>query len=170
MRFAAVTLLSTILALNAGCRQEVPASPPPAPRAGLPEGDPVAGKAVFMEMRCWSCHEIPGGDMPKPVASPPVPVYLVLPVEPAFTPVLEDIRAGATVLDLGCGTGRLANELARWGHAVHGVDESAAMLTHVHPDVRTVQTRIQDLDLGRRFDVVVLASQLVNVADGRIRQ
>jgi 2-polyprenyl-3-methyl-5-hydroxy-6-metoxy-1,4-benzoquinol methylase len=99
----------------------------------------------------------------------PVPVYLALPVEPAFTPVLEDIRAGATVLDLGCGTGRLANELARRGHEVYGVDESAAMLAHVRDDVTRVQARIQELDLGRWFDAVVLASQLINVADAQVR-
>jgi mono/diheme cytochrome c family protein len=42
----------------------------------LPEGDPQAGKVAFQDLRCWACHEIYGGDMPKPVAQPPMPVYL----------------------------------------------------------------------------------------------
>ncbi len=36
--------------------------------------------------------------------------------------------AARTVIDIGCGTGLLACELARRGHAVTGVDPSAAML------------------------------------------
>lgn len=100
----------------------------------------------------------------------PVAVYLALPVEPEFTPVLHDLAAPATVLDLGCGVGRLANELARRGHAVTGVDESAAMLRHLHAGVDAVESRIERLNLGQRFDVVVLASNMVNVADHSLRR
>lgn len=38
--------------------------------------------------------------------------------------------AGGPILDVGCGTGRVAIELARDGHAVLGVDLSAAMLAN----------------------------------------
>src|SRR5215475_3395300 len=34
------------------------------------------------------------------------------------------------VLDLGCGTGRHALELARLGFAVHGIDASPRMIAH----------------------------------------
>jgi SAM-dependent methyltransferase len=95
----------------------------------------------------------------------PVAVYLALPVEPAFTPVLEWLRSEQRVLDLGCGVGRLANELVRRGFEVVAVDESPEMLVHVDPRVRTVEARIEDLDLRQVFDVVVLASHFVNVAD-----
>jgi SAM-dependent methyltransferase len=37
-------------------------------------------------------------------------------------------RVGGTVLDVGCGTGRVANALARRGFSVIGVDPSPAML------------------------------------------
>ena len=37
-------------------------------------------------------------------------------------------RTGGLLLDLGCGTGRVAIALAEAGHEVHGVDTSAAML------------------------------------------
>lgn len=95
----------------------------------------------------------------------PIAVYLALPVEPAFTPVLERIGSGQRVLDLGCGVGRLANVLVDHGCDVVGVDESAEMLGHVDRRVRTVEARIEDLDLGVTFDAVVLASHFVNVAD-----
>lgn len=39
-----------------------------------------------------------------------------------------DIRPGASILDVGCGTGRHAVELARRGYMVTGVDISAQML------------------------------------------
>lgn len=42
----------------------------------LPEGDPVKGRAVFVELRCHSCHEVTGLDLPKPVAEPAIPVKL----------------------------------------------------------------------------------------------
>ncbi|GGI03962.1 class I SAM-dependent methyltransferase [Egicoccus halophilus] len=95
----------------------------------------------------------------------PVPIYLAIPAERDFAPVLDDLYPGASVLDLGCGVGRLANELARRGHEVVGVDESAEMLAHLAPGVEGVQARIEQLDLGRRFSAVVLASHLVNTAD-----
>lgn len=41
----------------------------------------------------------------------PVAVYLALPPEPEFSPVLDAIPQEACVLDLGCGVGRLANVL-----------------------------------------------------------
>lgn len=95
----------------------------------------------------------------------PVAVYLAVPGDGLVALVDSVIRPGSRVLDLGCGVGRLANGLAARGHTVTGVDESPAMLAHLDPRVRAVHARIQDLHLGERFDVVVLASHLVNTAD-----
>ena len=71
---------------------------------------------------------------------------------------------GASVLELGCGTGRIADPLARLGHRVVGVDASAAMLSHLR-HAPAVHASIEDLDLADRFDAVVLASNLVNTHD-----
>lgn len=46
----------------------------------------------------------------------------------AFWLSLADDRPGAPVVDVGCGTGVLAVELARRGHAVTGVDPAPGML------------------------------------------
>lgn len=100
----------------------------------------------------------------------PVAAYLAIPAERDFAPVLDDLWEGASVLDLGCAVGRLANELARRGHEVVGVDESPAMLAHLDPDVEAVEARIEELDLDRTFGAVVLASHFVNTADVEERQ
>lgn len=69
---------------------------------------------------------------------------------------------GATILELGCGTGRVTHPLVALGHAVTAVDESPEMLEHVR-GAETVRARIEDLDLGgRTFGAVVLGSHLVN--------
>jgi SAM-dependent methyltransferase len=99
----------------------------------------------------------------------PVPVYAALPAQPEFTPVLQFVVPPASVLDLGCGVGRLSNELALGGLDVTGVDESQDMLDRLRPEVHAVRADIKGLGLGRRFDYVVLASHLVNVADEETR-
>ncbi len=70
---------------------------------------------------------------------------------------------GARVLDAGCGTGRVAVELARRGHAVVGVDNDPSMLAvaRQHPGPRWVEADLAALDLPERFDVVVAAGNVV---------
>jgi SAM-dependent methyltransferase len=87
--------------------------------------------------------------------------------EPAI--VHGAVGAGASILDLGCGAGRITRPLAALGHEVVAVDESPDMLAHVR-GAQTVCARIEDLDLGRRFDAVLLASHLINVADEPARR
>lgn len=95
----------------------------------------------------------------------PVAVYLALPASPDFDPVVAALPGNGSVLDLGCGTGRLSNLLAELGYEVVAVDESPAMLAHVTDSVERVRGRIEGLDLGRCFDVVVLAGSLINTAE-----
>ena len=63
------------------------------------------------------------------------------------------------VLDLGCGTGRLALELAARGYAVTGVDRSPAMLKRArlnaderHLKLDLFQTPLDELAIDGRFD------------------
>lgn len=74
------------------------------------------------------------------------------------------ISDGSTILDLGCGTGRISEPLIDLGHEVTGVDSSEAMLAHL-ARTRPVHSSIESLDLRERFDVVLLASTLINTAD-----
>ncbi|MCR6487106.1 class I SAM-dependent methyltransferase [Amycolatopsis sp. OK19-0408] len=89
-----------------------------------------------------------------------VEVYLLLP--PAGEPeiVHRAVPPGASILELGCGTGRVTHPLVELGHEVVAVDDSPAMLRHVRAE--TVCARIADLRLGRTFDAVLLGSHLIN--------
>lgn len=71
--------------------------------------------------------------------------------------------APRSVLDAGCGTGRVAVELARHGIEVVGVDVDASMIAEARrraPDLAWVEADLASLQLGRTFDVVVLAGNV----------
>jgi SAM-dependent methyltransferase len=74
------------------------------------------------------------------------------------------MRTGpASVLDAGCGTGRVAIELRRRGVDVVGVDIDSSMLTTARangPDIEWHEHDLATLDLGRVFDVVVMAGNV----------
>ena len=78
------------------------------------------------------------------------------------------VPADASVLELGAGAGRVTNRLLALGHPVVAVDESAEMLARIR-GADIVRARIEGLDLHRRFDVVLLASFLVNTDDRDVR-
>ena len=68
-----------------------------------------------------------------------------------------------SVLDAGCGTGRVARELARRGIDVAGVDVDASMVAtarELAPDLDWYLGDVAVLDLGRTFDVVVMAGNV----------
>ncbi len=93
-----------------------------------------------------------------------VDLYASLPPGDRVELIHARIPEKATVLDLGCGTGALAEPLSALGHPVTGVDNSPEMLAHLH-QAEGVLADIASLDLARRFDVVILASNLVNQPD-----
>jgi SAM-dependent methyltransferase len=69
----------------------------------------------------------------------------------------------ASVLDAGCGTGRVAIELARRGIEVVGVDADASMIETARsraPSITWAQADVAEVDLGRTFDVVVMAGNV----------
>jgi SAM-dependent methyltransferase len=90
----------------------------------------------------------------------PVEVYELLPAHGEGELIAAALPAGASILELGCGTGRMTRQLVERGFGVTAVDESAEMLARVRA-VETVEAQIEGLDLGRRFDAVLLASNLV---------
>jgi SAM-dependent methyltransferase len=69
-----------------------------------------------------------------------------------------------SVLDAGCGTGRVGRELARRGIDVVGVDIDPEMLRtaeHKGEGAEWVLADLAAVDLGRRFDAVVMAGNVM---------
>ena len=77
---------------------------------------------------------------------------------------------GSTVLDAGCGTGRVAIELAARGFAVVGLDADPAMLAAARskaPDLRWIEADLVDTGahLGEAFDLVALPGNVMIFLD-----
>ncbi|MCC7493624.1 MAG: methyltransferase domain-containing protein [Fimbriimonadaceae bacterium] len=75
---------------------------------------------------------------------------------------LEHLPAGAAVLDLGCGTGRLTARMLREGYRLTGLDNSPAMLALARQrlgsaadQVDWVESDFRQLDLPQRYDLAV---------------
>lgn len=70
----------------------------------------------------------------------------------------------SSVLDAGCGTGRVAIELAARGVEVVGTDLDGSMLATAQekaPELTWVQSDLAVLDLGRTFETVVMAGNII---------
>ncbi|MGW1002923.1 class I SAM-dependent methyltransferase [Streptomyces sp. NPDC002520] len=98
-----------------------------------------------------------------------VELYARLPVREEPDVIAAAVPAGAHILELGSGVGRVTHPLLERGFTVTAVDESAEMLGRVR-GARTICSPIEDLDLGERFDVVMLASFLVHNGDVEVRR
>jgi SAM-dependent methyltransferase len=69
-----------------------------------------------------------------------------------------------SVLDAGCGTGRVAIELARRGLDVVGVDADPAMLATARrnaPGLPWIESDLTTVDVGRVFDLALLAGNVM---------
>jgi SAM-dependent methyltransferase len=69
-----------------------------------------------------------------------------------------------TVLDAGCGTGRVAIELARRGCKIVGLDIDPEMLSRAREKAPELDWRLGDLadaELGQQFDLVVMAGNVM---------
>ncbi|MEA2644692.1 MAG: hypothetical protein QOG08_1718 [Chloroflexota bacterium] len=78
-----------------------------------------------------------------------------------------------SVLDAGCGTGRVGRELHRRGVEVVGVDLDAEMLQTARarcPTVEWLEGDISSIQLGRKFDVVLMAGNVINFVSPDLRR
>lgn len=98
-----------------------------------------------------------------------VELYARLPVGDEPDIIERAVPAGARILELGCGAGRVTHSLLRRGFTVTAVDESPQMLERVR-GARTICSPIESLELDERFDVVLLASYLVHAGDPQVRR
>ena len=83
---------------------------------------------------------------------------------------LADVAGGA-ILDLGCGTGRVALHLARRGHRVVGLDADAALLGVLEERAAGLPVGVElgdarGFDLGSEFGLVLAPMQLLQLFGG----
>jgi SAM-dependent methyltransferase len=79
----------------------------------------------------------------------------------------------SSVLDAGCGTGRVGRELHRRGVEVVGADLDAEMLETARarcPSVEWLEGDITVISLGRTFDIVLMAGNVINFVIPELRQ
>ncbi|MPY50707.1 class I SAM-dependent methyltransferase [Streptomyces sp. K1PN6] len=98
-----------------------------------------------------------------------VELYSRLPVGEEPEVIAGVAPAGARILELGSGVGRMTHPLLERGFTVTAVDESAEMLERVR-GARTICSPVEKLDLDEKFDVVLLASFLVHSGDDEVRR
>jgi hypothetical protein len=96
-------------------------------------------------------------------------LYTQLPDATDLWPWLELAQEAAPpVLYLGIGTGRLAVPLRTAGIELVGVDSHPGMLARLRqrlPGAELIQSRIEDLNLGRQFDLVMVPSNILCFVD-----
>jgi SAM-dependent methyltransferase len=81
--------------------------------------------------------------------------------------------APESVLDAGCGTGRVGRELYRRGLDVVGVDLDAEMLETARdrcPGATWIDGDITTIRLGRAFDIVLMAGNVINFVIPELRR
>ena len=86
------------------------------------------------------------------------------------TPFFSDLAGAApkAILDIGCGTGRLATELAALGHRVTGADPARAMLevARKRPGgdrVTWIEADAAGLRVDTRFDLIIMTGHAFQV-------
>jgi SAM-dependent methyltransferase len=87
----------------------------------------------------------------------------------ADLPHWEELAGGAErILDLGCGSGRVALHLARRGYTVTGLDLEPALVAALDERARELPANAaigdaRDFDLGTQFDLVLAPMQLLQL-------
>ncbi|MEK6202361.1 MAG: class I SAM-dependent methyltransferase [Desulfobulbaceae bacterium] len=88
----------------------------------------------------------------------------------------ERIKPPSTVLELGCGSGRLCRQLAATGADITGIDRSGPMLRLAalkpEPNISYLCMDMTELTLSRKFDTVIIAYHTLNllVTEERIKR
>jgi SAM-dependent methyltransferase len=78
-----------------------------------------------------------------------------------------------SVLDVGCGTGRVAIELVARGCNAQGTDIDVDMLSHARtkaPNIQWHEANLATIDLGMEFDTLIAAGNVILFVDVNERE
>lgn len=79
---------------------------------------------------------------------------------------LDRIPFPSSVLEIGCGSGRVASRLSAAGHHVTGIDLSQSMISAARnacPSGTFYQMDMRHMDIDARFDAIVIAYNTLNL-------
>ena len=90
-------------------------------------------------------------------------------VEQRELEILKPLCAGKDVLEIGCGTGRIMEQLAPFCHSIQGIDASSRMVEEARgKGLEVVEARAEKLPFETAFfDLVVALKVLPHVLDRR---
>lgn len=114
-------------------------------------------------------HYLGVGPGPKTRDGCSVDLYLRLPYGGEVGLFERRIPKESSVLELGCGVGRITRALLAQGYRVTAVDNSPEMLAHVPPGASRLCADIESLALDETFDAAIMASCLINTPDVDLR-
>jgi SAM-dependent methyltransferase len=89
-----------------------------------------------------------------------------------WSDIAEKFPSPCRILELGCGCGYISVPLLRLGYEVVGVDANPEMLKvakEACPNLETITSRIEDLALDKKFNLVILSPLIFNRANDSIR-
>jgi SAM-dependent methyltransferase len=142
----------------------------PQPRSLGREGDPGAPGSDTTRPNTIGAHGQTDFDAVADAYDESLPAHVMdhyLDKRTAF--IREHVPAGSAILDVGCGTGVLAERLLREGYDVTGADPFAAMLEHMRardPRLKTVHAPGQALPFADgTFDLTYCVAVMHHVAD-----
>jgi SAM-dependent methyltransferase len=98
-----------------------------------------------------------------------VELYRRLPYLGELDTVQRFLTPDASILELGCGTGRHTRMLLEWGLRPTCVDNSPEMLAELPVGAIPVHAAIETVALSERFDIALLASCLINHPNSQTR-
>lgn len=88
----------------------------------------------------------------------------------AISRLIDSYFAGRScrILDAGCGTGRLAVELERRGHALTAIDLDPDMVDKARPKSSSITWMVEDLAtlaMTEKFDIVAMIGNILNFCE-----
>jgi len=144
---------------------------------------PGAGMVALAGM--WACPPQPSGGGGSPTPTPPARDLSLIWHEVECGSYVADLTLWeeladenrGPILDLGCGTGRIASHLARRGHRLVGLDANAVFVAELGgaANASAIETAVadaRDFELGAKFGLVLAPMQLVQLfadRDERLR-